>query len=79
MDPGPHPPLPDTYRELDLIGVVVFLPCHHPCCDPLRQITATHPVISSFRKASDTEALEQAARPRGARAMSLPRPPRTGS
>ncbi|MGW5655166.1 hypothetical protein [Streptomyces humi] len=84
MHLSPRPPLPDKNQptapprtllratrhrtEPGLIGVVVLLPCHHPCCDSLRQITPAPPAVS-IRGVSDTETLQQAARPRGAKAM----------
>lgn len=88
MHPSPRPPLPGKNQriaparilrgtrrtESDIIGLVVFLPCPNPCCDPRRQITPTHVSALSVRGASDADALRQAARPSSVKAMRLPRP-----
>ncbi len=56
--------------ESDIIGLVVFLPCPNPCCDPRLPIAPS----SAVRGASDADALRQAARPSSVKAMRLPRP-----
>lgn len=88
MHPSPQPPSPrknqrtaparilhGTRRtESDVIGLVVFLACPKPCCDPCPQITPMHAPAISVRGASDADTLRQAARPRSVKAMRLPRP-----
>ena len=72
IPPGPGP----AHRTATgLVGLVVFLPCQNPCCEPRPQQNAStsQPAIS-VRGASDAEAVARAARPHSAKALRLPRP-----
>lgn len=70
--PGPGP---GHRTATGVVGLVVFLPCQNPCCEPRpRQNSSTRQPAVPARGASDAEAVAQVARPHSAKTLRLPRP-----
>ncbi|MFG3290506.1 hypothetical protein ACGF3G_17085 [Streptomyces sp. NPDC048179] len=70
-------PGPGDRAATGIVGLVVFLPCQNPCCEPRPQgprNSSTPPPADAVRGASDAEPVARAARPHTAKTLRLPRP-----